>query len=50
MDPIARPSRPSVRFTALDDPTITTTAKTIYNGPRSITAFLKNGRSTDVLE
>ncbi len=50
IDPIASPSRPSVRFTAFDDPTITTTANTIYSGPRSITAFLKNGSSTDVLE
>ena len=32
--PMARPSRPSVRFTALDAPTITRTAKGIQSQPR----------------
>src|SRR3989304_3236123 len=46
---MARPSSPSVRFTALDAPTMTRTTNGIYNQPRFITAFLKNGTVTDVL-
>ena len=41
---VANPSRPSVRFTALDDPIITNAEKGIKNQPRSIIKFLKNGK------
>ena len=41
--PMARPSRPSVRFTAFEKPTIIRTAKGIYQTPRSGVKFLKNG-------
>ena len=40
---IARPSRPSVRFTALPAPAITNTPTRTKNIPRSSTTFLKNG-------
>ena len=38
---VAKPSRPSVRFTALDEPTITNTEKGIKNQPKFIIKFLK---------
>ena len=41
---VAKPSRPSVKFTALDEPTITKTAKGIKNHPKFKTKFLKNGK------
>ena len=41
---VARPSNPSVRLTALDDPIITNTANGIKNHPRLIIKFLKNGK------
>ena len=41
--PIARPSSPSVRLTALDDPTITKVENNIYQGPISRLRFLING-------
>ena len=36
---VAKPSRPSVRFTALEEPIITNTAKGIKNHPRLIIKF-----------
>ena len=41
---VAKPSRPSVRFTALDEPIITKTEKGIKNHPRFMIKFLKNGK------
>ena len=41
---VAKPSKPSVKFTALDDPTITKSAKGINNVPIYKTAFLKKGK------
>ena len=41
--PMARPSRPSVRFTALAVPTMIKTAKGMKNRPRSGCTFLKKG-------
>ena len=41
---VAKPSRPSVRFTAFDDPIITKTEKGIKNHPRLNMRFLKNGK------
>ena len=42
---MARPSSPSVRFTALEAPTMTKTAKTMKNQPRfSSTSFKKGNR------
>ena len=41
---VAKPSRPSVRLTALDEPIITNTANGIKNHPRSKIKFLKNGK------
>ena len=41
---VAKPSRPSVRFTALDEPTITNTEKGIKNQPRFINKSLKKGK------
>ena len=38
---VARPSRPSVRFTALDDPIITKSANGIKNNPICKIKFLK---------
>ena len=40
---IARPSKPSVRFTALEDPIIIKIPKGIKNQPKSTTKFLKKG-------
>ena len=48
--PMARPSKPSVRLTALDVPTITKTPKMIYTQPRSGEIFLKKGIVTRVLK
>ena len=45
---IARPSRPSVRFTALLEPTITKYASRMYIGPRSIMMFLNTGTMSAV--
>ena len=41
--PIASPSSPSVRFTAFDAPTTTSSAKGIQTQPRSISQPLKKG-------
>ena len=41
---VASPSKPSVKFTALDDPTITNIEKGIKNQPRLINKFLKKGK------
>ena len=41
---VAKPSKPSVKFTAFDDPTITKTPNGIKNQPRLIIKFLKNGK------
>ena len=41
---VARPSRPSVRFTALDDPIITKSANGIKNNPICKIKFLKKGK------
>ena len=41
---VAKPSRPSVRLTALDEPMITKTEKGIKNHPRFMIKFLKNGK------
>ena len=40
---MAKPSNPSVRFTALDEPTIIKIENGIKNQPRFITTFLKKG-------
>ena len=40
---IASPSRPSVRLTAFDEPTITKYASTMNSGPSGSTKSLKNG-------
>ena len=40
---VAKPSKPSVKLTALEDPTITKTEKGTKNHPKFITKFLKNG-------
>ena len=45
---MARPSSPSVRFTALPAPTMMNMAKTTKNQPRLITSSLKNGNTSDV--
>ena len=42
--PMARPSRPSVRLTALAEPTMTKTANGIKSKPRSGCTSLKKGR------
>src|ERR1700685_472924 len=50
-DPAARPSTPSVMFTALDAPTMTTTANTIQpTGPRltPITSMRVNDNAVEV--
>ena len=44
---MARPSRPSVRFTALPAPTMTTQAKGMKNQPRLIKRSLMNGKVSD---
>ena len=41
---VAKPSKPSVKFTALDDPTITKIEKGIKNQPKFIIKFLKKGK------
>ena len=41
---VAKPSNPSVRLSALDDPIITNTEKGIKNHPRFMIKFLKNGK------
>ena len=41
---VANPSRPSVKLTALEDPTIINTEKGMKNQPRFINKFLKNGK------
>ena len=41
---VAKPSRPSVRLTAFDDPIITNTANGIKNHPRLKIKFLKKGK------
>ena len=41
---VARPSRPSVKLTAFDEPTIMKTEKGIKNHPRLIIKFLKKGK------
>ncbi len=46
--PIARPSRPSVRFTALPAPTMMKAPKITKNQPRSNTSSLKNGNASEV--
>src|SRR5580700_7228897 len=46
---MARPSRPSVRFTALPAPTMMKDAKNTKNQPRLSTTSLKNG-NTSVIE
>ena len=41
---VAKPSNPSVKLTALDEPTITRTVKGIKNIPIGKTTFLKKGK------
>ena len=41
---VAKPSKPSVKFTAFDDPTNTKIQNGIKNQPKLITKFLKNGK------
>ena len=41
---VAKPSSPSVKFTAFDDPTIINIENGIKNQPRLIIKFLKNGK------
>ena len=41
---VARPSSPSVKFTALDDPTIMKIEKGIKKIPKYKTKFLKKGK------
>ena len=41
---VAKPSRPSVKFTAFDEPTITKTEKGIKNHPKFTTKFFKKGK------
>ncbi len=48
--PIARPSRPSVRLTAFEVPTMTRVAKNTYPQPISDDIFLKKGIVTLVLK
>ena len=50
MGPMARPSRPSVRLTALDDPTITRSAKGIQSQPRVRSQPLKKGMARPVVK
>ena len=44
---MARPSRPSVRFTALPAPTMTMQAKGMKNQPRLIRKSLMNGKVSE---
>ena len=41
---VAKPSKPSVRLTAFDEPMITNTANGKKNHPRLMNKFLKNGK------
>ena len=41
---VAKPSNPSVKFTAFEDPIITNKPNGIKNNPRSKIKFLKNGK------
>ena len=41
---VANPSKPSVKFTAFDEPIITNKAKGIKNNPMCQIKFLKNGK------
>ena len=41
---VAKPSKPSVKFTALDDPIITNNANGIKKRPICQIKFLKNGK------
>ena len=41
---VAKPSKPSVKLTALEDPTIIKTENGIKNHPKFINKFLKNGK------
>ena len=41
---VAKPSSPSVKFTALEEPTIINIPKGIKNHPKLITKFLKKGK------
>ena len=50
MGPMARPSRPSVRFTALDAPTITRTENGTQSQPRVRSQPLKNGMASPVVK
>ena len=45
---MARPSRPSVRFTALPAPTMTKAPKITKNQPKFSTMSLKNGITSEV--
>ena len=45
---MARPSRPSVRFTALPAPTMMKAANRTKNQPRLTTSSLKNGNTSEV--
>ena len=45
---MARPSRPSVRFTALPAPTMMKAPKITKNQPRLSTRSLKNGNTSEV--
>src|SRR5262245_10683661 len=45
---IAKPSKPSVRFTALLEPTTTKKTNGRNNHPRSTTTFFKNGKESCV--
>ena len=44
MGTVANPSNPSVKLTALEDPTIINTEKGMKNQPRFINKFLKKGK------
>ncbi len=41
---VAKPSKPSVKLTALEEPTIIKIANGIKNNPKLIIKFLKNGK------
>ena len=41
---VAKPSRPSVKLTALEEPTMMKTAKGIKNNPKCNIKFLKKGK------
>ena len=47
-EPIAKPSKPSVRLTALLQPTITKIAHGMNNRPKSGCKYLKNGKYKEV--